>query len=43
MRLWPEQGEAIIRQLRELAAVLGLEHGVGYAEEFRRVVVNPLA
>ena len=43
MRLWPEQGEAIIRQQRELAAVLGLEHGVGYAEEFRRVVVNPLA
>ena len=43
LRLWPEQGEAVIRQQRELAAVLGLEHGVRYVEEYRRVVVNPLA
>ncbi len=41
--LWPEHGEAVIRQQRELAAVLGVEHGMGYAEEFRRVVVNPLS
>lgn len=43
IRLWPENGEAIIRQQRELAGVLGIEHGVRYAEEFRRIVVNPLA
>lgn len=43
IRLWPENGEAVIRQQRELASVLGGEHGVGYVEEFRRVVVNPLA
>lgn len=42
IRLWPENGEAVIRQQRELAAVLGVEHGVRYAEEFRRVVINPL-
>lgn len=41
--LWPENGEAIVRQQRELAAVRGIEHGVRYAEVFRRVVVNPLA
>jgi LmbE family N-acetylglucosaminyl deacetylase len=43
LRLWPENGEAVIRQQRELAAVIGIEHGMGYAEAFRRVVVNPLA
>jgi LmbE family N-acetylglucosaminyl deacetylase len=43
VKLWPENGEAIVRQQRELAAVLGVEHGVGYVEEFRRVVVNPLS
>jgi LmbE family N-acetylglucosaminyl deacetylase len=43
IRLWPENGEAIIRQQRELASVLGAEHGFRYAEEFRRIVVNPLA
>ena len=43
MKLWPDRGEAVIHQQRELAALLGLEHGVRYAEEFRRVVVNPLA
>jgi hypothetical protein len=42
IRLWPENGEAIIRQQREYAAVIGTEHGMGYAEAFRRVVVNPL-
>jgi LmbE family N-acetylglucosaminyl deacetylase len=41
--LWPENGEAVIRPQRELAAVRGVEHGVRYAEVFRRVVVNPLA
>ncbi len=41
--LWPEGGEAVIRQQREVAAVLGVEHGVRYVEEFRRVVVNPLS
>lgn len=43
IRLWPENGEAIIRQQREFAGVLGLEHGARYLEEYRRVVVNPLA
>lgn len=43
IRLWPENGEVVIRQQRDLAAVRGLEHGVRYAEEFRRIVVNPLA
>jgi LmbE family N-acetylglucosaminyl deacetylase len=42
IRLWPENGEAIIRQQREYAAVIGTEHGMMYAEAFRRVVVNPL-
>ncbi|HLJ65806.1 MAG TPA: PIG-L deacetylase family protein [Chloroflexota bacterium] len=43
IRLWPENGEAVIRQQRELAAVIGVEHGFAYAEEFRRIVVNPLS
>jgi LmbE family N-acetylglucosaminyl deacetylase len=43
IRLWPENGEAVIRQQREYAAVVGVEHGMAYAEEFRRVVVNPLS
>lgn len=42
MWLWPDKGEAVIRQQRELASLLGLEHGYRYAEEYRRVVVNPL-
>jgi LmbE family N-acetylglucosaminyl deacetylase len=42
IRLWPENGEAVIRQQRELASVLGVQYGVRYAEEFRRVIVNPL-
>lgn len=43
LALWPDHGEAIIRQQRDMAAVLGVEHGMGYAEEFRRVVVNALS
>lgn len=43
IRLWPENGEAVIRQQREYAAVIGTEHGMEYAEPFRRVVVNPLS
>lgn len=43
VRLWPENGETVIRQQREYAASLGVEHGMRYAEAFRRVVVNPLA
>lgn len=43
IRLWPENGELVIRQQRELTEVLGLEHGVRYVEEFRRIVVNPLS
>lgn len=43
IRLWPEEGEAVIRQQREVASVLGLSHGVRYVEEYRRVVVNPLS
>lgn len=43
IRLWPENGEAVIEQQRELARVLGVERGVQYVEEYRRVVVNPLA
>lgn len=41
--LWPEDGEGVIREQREVAAVIGREHGMVYAEEFRRVVVNPLS
>jgi LmbE family N-acetylglucosaminyl deacetylase len=41
--LWPENGEAIIREQQAAAAAAGRRHGVRYAEEFRRVVVNPLA
>jgi LmbE family N-acetylglucosaminyl deacetylase len=43
IRLWPENGEAIIRQQREYAAAIGTEHGMAFAEAFRRVVVNPLS
>lgn len=43
MRLWPDNGEAVIEQQRAVALALGLQHGARYAEEFRRVVVNPLA
>ncbi|GAC1326403.1 MAG: PIG-L family deacetylase [Chloroflexota bacterium] len=43
MRLWPDGGEAIIQQQRAFATDLGAQYGVQYAEEFRRVVVNPLA
>lgn len=42
IRLWPENGEAIIRQQHEYAEVVGAEHGFQYAEAFRRIVVNPL-
>lgn len=42
LRLWPENGEVVIRQQREYAAALGVEHGVRYAEAFRRIAVNPL-
>jgi LmbE family N-acetylglucosaminyl deacetylase len=42
-RLWPEDGEAVIRQQREVASLLGVEHGMTYAEAFRRVVPNPLS
>lgn len=43
IRLWPENGEGVIRQQRAAAVIAGLEHGVLYAEEYRRIVVNPLA
>ncbi len=43
IRLWPDNGEAIVRRQRELAALTGLEHGMIYAEAFRRVVVDPLS
>ncbi|HZS93637.1 MAG TPA: PIG-L deacetylase family protein [Chloroflexota bacterium] len=43
IRLWPENGEGVIRQQRAAALIAGLEHGVLYAEEYRRIVVNPLA
>jgi LmbE family N-acetylglucosaminyl deacetylase len=43
VRLWPDDGEAVIGEQRALAEVIGREHGMGYAEEFRRVVVNPLS
>lgn len=43
IHLWPDNGEAVIREQRALAALIGREHGMGYAEEFRRVVVNPLS
>ena len=38
MALWPDGGEAVIRRQRDLAALLGEERGVRYAEEFRRVL-----
>lgn len=43
MGLWPDAGEEIIRQQRAFAEVQGVEHGMRYAESFRRIVVNPLA
>lgn len=43
IRLWPENGEAVMREQREYAAMLGVEHGARYVEAFWRVVVNPLA
>lgn len=43
IRLWPKNGEAIIRTQRELAAAIGAEHGATYAEAFRQVVVDPLS
>lgn len=43
IRLWPDNGELVIEEQRALAAVIGRERGMGYAEEFRRVVVNPLS
>jgi LmbE family N-acetylglucosaminyl deacetylase len=43
IQLWPENGEAVVRQQREVAGVIGSAHGMGYAEEFRRVVVDPLS
>ena len=43
IHLWPDNWEAVIREQRALAALIGREHGMGYAEEFRRVVVNPLS
>ncbi len=42
LRLWPDAGEAIVRQQREEAASLGLEQGVQYAEAFRRIIASPL-
>lgn len=42
IRLWPENGEAVIAQQRRLAAELGASHGMAYAEVFRRVVADPL-
>jgi LmbE family N-acetylglucosaminyl deacetylase len=43
IRLWPDNGEAVIAQQRRVATVLGEEYGMGYAELFRRVIVNPLS
>ncbi|MGH2442532.1 MAG: PIG-L deacetylase family protein [Chloroflexota bacterium] len=40
--LWPENGEGVIMEQRRVAAAVGTEHGVRYAEGFRRIVVNPL-
>jgi LmbE family N-acetylglucosaminyl deacetylase len=43
MKLWPDAGEAIISAQRAYAAMIGTEHGMPYAEAFRRIVVNPLS
>lgn len=43
VQLWPEGGEGVIRQQYHFAAVAGVQHGVRYAEEFRRIVVDPLS
>jgi LmbE family N-acetylglucosaminyl deacetylase len=43
IRLWPDSGEAVIAEQRAYASVIGVEHGMRYAEAYRRVVVNPLA
>lgn len=42
IRLWPEHGEAVIRQQRAAAAAIGARIGVAYAEEYRRILVNAL-
>lgn len=43
MRLWPDGGDGIIAEQRAAARMAGVTHGVLYAEEFRRIVVNPLS
>ncbi len=43
LTIWPENGEAVIREQREVAEEAGRRHGVHYAEEYRRVLVNPLS
>lgn len=42
VRLWPDGGEAVIEEQRRLAAAVGADHGMTYAEEFRRVLAGPL-
>ena len=42
IRLWPENGEAVIRRQTAEASVLGVQHGYVYAEAFRRIVADPL-
>jgi LmbE family N-acetylglucosaminyl deacetylase len=42
MKLWPDNGEEIIRQQRAEAEYLAIGHGMTYAEVFRRVVASPL-
>lgn len=43
IRLWPDNGEGVIREQRRTAELAGLRYGVRYAEEYRRVIVNPLS
>lgn len=43
IKLWPDGGEAVVQQQRDLARLAGLQHGMTYAEEYRRVVVDPLS
>jgi LmbE family N-acetylglucosaminyl deacetylase len=42
MKLWPDNGWAVVQEQKDYARVIGVEHGMGYAEEYRRIVVNPL-
>ena len=43
IQLWLENGEVLIEEQRERAASVGAAQGMGYAEEFRRVIADQLS